>query len=253
MKRNRFKGKNVLVVGGTSGIGLAASKAFFQEGANLIITGRNTETLTTKASEIGNGTLGYQCDVSDMTQIKDLATKVKLEFDNIYTLFYCVGFSSFCSIDSVTEEYWYRIMDINLKGMFFTIQCMLPLMCNPSSIVLAGSIAGRLSLAEAPVYAAAKAGVRSFARSLAADFINKGIRVNVVSPGPTDTPGYRSLRGEDNTELQTICEKEVDAIPMNRIGTPEEVAKTVLFLASSDSSFTTGSEILVDGGEVNLA
>lgn len=253
MTRNRFEGKNVLVIGGNSGIGLAAAKAFSLEGANLIITGRNTETLASKASEIGGSTLAFQCDISNIEQIRGLVVKIKSEFSNIDALFVSVGQCSFCSIDSVTEEEWHWIMDTNLKGMFFTIQGMLPLMANPSSIVLAGSIAGRLAVAESPVYAASKAGVRSLARSLAADFIAKGIRVNVVSPGPTDTPGFRRLKGESDTVQRTVWEKELNAIPMNRLGTPEEVAKTVLFLASSDSSFTTGAEILVDGGEVYLA
>lgn len=253
MTRNRFEGKNVLVVGGNSGIGLVTAKAFSQEGANLIITGRNAETLASKASEIGGRTSAYQCDVSDIGQIKDLVVNVKLEFGNIDVLFISAGQCSFCSVDSVTEEDWHWIMDTNLKGMFFTIQGMLPLMGNPSSIVLTGSIAGRLAVTESPVYAASKAGVRSLARSLAADFVTKGIRVNVVSPGPTDTPAFRKLKGEGGTVQRAVWEKELNAIPMNRLGTPEEVAKTVLFLASSDSSFTTGSEILVDGGEVYLA
>lgn len=253
MTRNRFDGKNVLVVGGNSGIGLAAAKAFSQEGANLIITGRNAETLAIKAREIGDRTSAYQCDVSDIAQIKELVVKVKSEFGYIDALFISAGQCSFCSIDSVTEEDWHWIIDTNLKGMFFTIQGMLPLMGNPSSIVLAGSIAGRLAVAESPVYAASKAGVRSLARSLAADFVTKGIRVNVVSPGPTDTPAFRKLKGEGGTVQRAMWEKELNAIPMNRLGTPEEVAKTVLFLASSDSSFTTGAEILVDGGEVYLA
>lgn len=186
MTRNLFEGKNVLVVGGNSGIGLAAAKAFSQEGANLIITGRNVETLTSKADEIGGRTSAYQCDVTDMEQIKDLVVKVELEFGYIDVLFISAGQYSSGSINSVTEENWDWLMDTNLKGMFFTIQGMLPLMGNPSSIVLMGSIAGRLAVAESPVYAASKAGVRSLARSLAADFVTKGIRVNVVSPGPTD-------------------------------------------------------------------
>ena len=174
MTRNLFEGKNVLVVGGNSGIGLAAAKAFSQEGANLIITGRNVETLTSKADEIGGRTSAYQCDVTDMEQIKDLVVKVELEFGYIDVLFISAGQYSSGSINSVTEENWDWLMDTNLKGMFFTIQGMLPLMGNPSSIVLMGSIAGRLAVAESPVYAASKAGVRSLARSLAADFVTKG-------------------------------------------------------------------------------
>lgn len=251
--KTRFDEKTVLVVGGNSGIGLAAARAFSQEGAKLIISGRNAETLASSVGEIGNGTLSYQCDVSDLAQIKDLAVNVKSAFGYVDVLFFSSGQCSYCSIDLATEEDWHWIMDTNLKGMFFTIQCMLPLMANPSSIVLAGSIAGRLAVADSPVYAASKAGVRSLARSLAADFVTKGIRVNVVSPGPTDTSGYRGLRGKGGIVPREIREKELNAIPMNRLGTPEEVANTVLFLASSDSSFITGSELLVDGGEVCLA
>ena len=136
MTRNLFEGKNVLVVGGNSGIGLAAAKAFSQEGANLIITGRNVETLTSKADEIGGRTSAYQCDVTDMEQIKDLVVKVELEFGYIDVLFISAGQYSSGSINSVTEENWDWLMDTNLKGMFFTIQGMLPLMGNPSSIVL---------------------------------------------------------------------------------------------------------------------
>ncbi len=138
MTRNLFEGKNVLVVGGNSGIGLAAAKAFSQEGANLIITGRNVETLTSKADEIGGRTSAYQCDVTDMEQIKDLVVKVELEFGYIDVLFISAGQYSSGSINSVTEENWDWLMDTNLKGMFFTIQGMLPLMGNPSSIVLMG-------------------------------------------------------------------------------------------------------------------
>lgn len=253
MMNNRFDGKNVLVIGGNSGIGLATAKAFFHEGANLIITGRNAETLASSVIEMGERTSAYQCDVSDMAQIKDLVAKVKVEFGHIDALFFSAGVCSFCSIDSVTEEDWYWTMDTNLKGMFFTIQGMLPLMANPSSIVLAGSIAGRLAVIESPVYAASKAGVRSLARSLAANFVSKGIRVNVVSPGPTDTPAFRELKGKGGTVQREMWEKELNSIPMKRLAKPEEVAKTVLFLASSESSFTTGAEILVDGGEVYLA
>ena len=251
--KTRFDGKTVLVVGGNSGIGLASARAFSQEGAKLIISGRNEETLASTASDIGNGTLAYQCDISDVAQIQGLAEKVKSVFDHIDALFVSSGRCSFCSIDLVTEEDWHWVMDTNLKGLFFTVQAMLPLMSNPSSIVLAGSIAGRLSGAGSPVYAASKAGVRSLARSLAADFVEKGIRVNVVSPGPTDTPAYGRSRAQGDGDPLAILKRDLENIPMKRLAKPEEVANTVLFLSSSDSSFTTGSELLVDGGEVCLA
>jgi NAD(P)-dependent dehydrogenase (short-subunit alcohol dehydrogenase family) len=253
MTKTRFDGKNVLVVGGNSGIGLASARAFSQEGAKLIISGRNTDTLASAASDIGNGILTYQCDVSDVAQIRDLASEVKSVFGYLDALFVSAGSGAFCPIDLVTEEDWNWVMDTNLKGMFFTVQALLPLMSNPSSIVLAGSIAGRLSGAGSPVYAASKAGVRSLARSFAADFVEKGIRVNVVSPGPTDTPAYGRSRTKGDVDLSAILEHDLRSIPMKRLATPDEVANAVLFLASSESSFTTGAEFLVDGGEVYLA
>lgn len=252
MIQARFDKKTVLVIGGNSGIGLAAARAFAQEGANLIISGRNKETLASSVNEIGEDTLFYQCDISDITQIRDLAEKVKIKFGNLDVLFVSAGQCSFCPINLVTEEDWHWVMDTNLKGLFFTVQAMIPLMSNPSSIVLAGSIAGRMAGLEASVYAASKAGVRSLGRSLAAGLIEKGVRVNVVSPGPTDTPIYKRSKTKGYDTPLEIMKQEIKSIPMARLATPEEVANAVLFLASSDSSFITGSEILVDGGEVNL-
>lgn len=252
MAKTRFDRKTVLVVGGNSGIGLAAARAFSQEGAKIIICGRNTETLASSVTDIGNGTLAYQCDISDVTQIQDLARKVKLEFGYLDVLFVSAGQCSFCSIESVTEEDWHWVIDTNLKGLFFTVQAMIPLMSNPSSIVLVGSVAGQRAGPGSSVYAASKAGVRSLGRSLAAGLIEKGVRVNVVSPGPTDTQVYKRSKTKGYDNPLEIMKDEIKSIPMARMATPEEVANTVLFLASSDASFITGSEILVDGGEVNF-
>lgn len=252
MAKVRFDRKTVLVVGGNSGIGFAAARAFSQEGAKLIISGRNAETLASSANNIGNGTLAYQCDISDVTQIKVLAEKVKSQFSCLDVLFVSAGQCSFCTIESVSEKDWHWVMDTNLKGLFFTVQAMIPLMSNPSSIVLAGSVAGRRAGPGASIYAASKAGVRSLGRSLAAGLIEKGIRVNVVSPGPTDTPIYARSKSQGNHNPNEIMKNEIKSIPMARLATPEEVANAVLFLASSDASFMTGSEILVDGGEANF-
>ncbi|HCH7479145.1 MULTISPECIES: SDR family oxidoreductase [Acinetobacter] len=252
MINKRFYGKNILIVGGNSGIGLSAAKLFAQEGANIIITGRNDKTLKSALNEIGKDALSIKCDVSSNKQIEEMASIVRSKFKNLDVLFFSAGQCSFSTIGNVTEEEWHWVMDANLKGLFFTVQAILQMMNNPSSIVLAGSVAGTVSVASAPVYGASKAGLRSLARSLAASFIDKGIRVNVVSPGPTDTPAYGRSRTQDHNPLH-ILNQDLENIPMKRLAMPEEVAKAVLFLASSDSSFTNGAEIFVDGGEVNLA
>lgn len=249
--KQRFLGKSVIVVGGNSGIGLAAAKAFASEGAKVVIAGRNAETLESSAKEIGEGTLTYQVDISDVKTISSLFEQVGASLGKIDALFVNSGRCSFCPIGSVTEEDWHWVQDTNLKGVFFTVQAALPLMSEPSSIVFTGSISGRLANHRAPVYAASKAGLRSLGRSLAAALVDRGIRVNVVSPGPTDTPAYERARKHED-DVPTILEDEVGCIPMKRMGTPEEVAEAVLFLASEDSSFTTGTELLVDGGEASF-
>jgi NAD(P)-dependent dehydrogenase (short-subunit alcohol dehydrogenase family) len=250
--KSRFAGKSVVVVGGNSGIGLAAAKAFANEGARVAIAGRNPETLASSAKEIGNGTSAHQVDISDVKAIDALFNQVRESLGRIDVLFVNSGRCSFCPIGSVTEEDWHWVQDTNLKGVFFTVQAALPLMPNPSSIVLTGSISGRLANPRAPVYAASKAGLRSLGRSLAACLVERGIRVNVVSPGPTDTPAYDRARKHQADQLPVILEDEIACIPMKRMGKPEEVAEAVLFLASDDASFTTGTEFLVDGGEASF-
>jgi len=253
MTRRRFEGKNVVIIGGNSGIGLASARAFADEGANLLVTGRNLNTLASTAEEIGENISTFQCDITDVAQIRAMAARVKEEFETVEALFVSAGSGAFCSIDLVSEDDWHSVMDTNLKGIFFLVQSMYEMMSNPSSIVLAGSIAGRLSGAGSPVYAASKAGVRSLAKSFAAGFVELGIRVNVVSPGPTDTPAYGRSLIKGGVDINAVLEHDLKNIPMKRLATPEEVANMVLFLASSESSFTTGSELLVDGGEVCLA
>lgn len=249
--KHRFNGKTVLVVGGNSGIGLAAAKAFVNEGAKVLIAGRDLNSLRSSALEIGGDTLTFQVDISNLKQISTLFAHVDASLGRIDVLFVSSGRCSFCPIESVTEEDWHWVQDTNLKGVFFTVQAALPLMSASSSIVLTGSIAGRLADPQAAVYAASKAGLRSLSRSLAAELVDREIRVNIVSPGPTDTPAYaRSRRHE--TIPASIAQEEVEKIPMKRMGRPEEVAEAVLFLASDDASFITGTELIVDGGEVNL-
>ena len=251
MKR-RFEGKSVVVIGGNSGIGLAAAKAFANEGARVAVGGRNPDTLASAVNEIGKQASAHEVDISDVKAIRSLFDELRQSLGRVDVLFVNSGRCSFCPIEAVTEEDWHWVQDTNLKGVFFTVQAALPLMPNPSSIVFTGSISGRLSNPRAASYAASKAGLRSLGRSLAAAFVDRGIRVNVVSPGPTDTPAYERARKHEASQLPLILEDEIASIPMKRMGRPEEVAQAVLFLASEDASFTTGTEFLVDGGEASL-
>jgi NAD(P)-dependent dehydrogenase (short-subunit alcohol dehydrogenase family) len=184
----RFLDKVAVVIGGNSGIGLASAKAFASEGARVAITGRDPDTLKAAVSEIGQDAVSYRSDIADLTQIETLFAQLRTDPGRIDVLFVNAGVGAFLPIEAVTEADWDRIQDINLKGVFFTVQKALPLMSKGASIVLTGSIGALKGLPTGSVYAASKAGLRALGRSLAAEFVGRGIRVNVVSPGPVDTP-----------------------------------------------------------------
>jgi NAD(P)-dependent dehydrogenase (short-subunit alcohol dehydrogenase family) len=249
---DRFTGKNVVVIGGNSGIGLAAARAFAQEGGQVVITGRAAHTLHSAEIEIGHGALAIRSDISDIGQIAALFTQLGPQLGHIDVLFVNAGIGAFQPIEKVTEQDWDNIHDVNLKGVFFTVQQALPLLRAGSSIVLTGSIGALKGIPAGSVYAASKAGLRALGRCFAAELVGKGIRVNVVSPGPTDTPIIERTGGLPLQAIPALRAQMIRNVPMHRMGTPEEVAAAVLFLASSESAFVTGTDFLVDGGAASF-
>jgi NAD(P)-dependent dehydrogenase (short-subunit alcohol dehydrogenase family) len=248
----RFSGKHVVVIGGNSGIGLAAARAFAREGAQVVITGRSPETLQSAAEYIGRAAVAIRSDIADVAQIRALFAQLAAQLGHIDVLFVNAGIGAFQAIEKVTEQDWDSIHGINLKGVFFTVQQSLPLLRKGSSIVLTGSIGALKGIPTGSVYAASKAGLRALGRCFAAELVGKGIRVNVVSPGPTETPIMGRTAGLPPQAIAAIREQMIRNTPMHRMGTPEEVAAAVLFLASSDSAFVTGIDFLVDGGAASF-
>ncbi len=248
----RFNAKNVVIIGGNSGIGLSAARAFAQEGAHVLITGRAEATLRSAAVEIGHGAIAIRSDIGDVAQIRQLFTELTAQLGHIDVLFVNAGIGAFQPIDKVTEQDWDSIHGINLKGVFFTVQQALPLLRKGSAIVLTGSIGALKGIPTGSVYAASKAGLRALGRCFAAELVGKGIRVNVVSPGPTDTPIIGRTAGLPPQAIPAIREQMIRNTPMHRMGTPEEVAAAVLFLASHESAFVTGIDLLVDGGAASF-
>ncbi|HSV35330.1 MAG TPA: SDR family oxidoreductase [Ramlibacter sp.] len=248
----RFQDKVALVIGGNSGIGLAAAQAFAAEGAQVVITGRDAATLQSAAAAIGPDTLALQADVADLAATDRVMQAVRERHGRIDALLVNAGVGTFAPVREVTEALWDQVHGINLKGSFFAAQKALPLMGRGSAIVFTGSIGSVLALPGNSIYAAAKAGLRAAARILAAELVGEGIRVNVVSPGPTETPILRRNVGMSPEAEHALREQMIANTPMKRMGEPQEIAKAVLFLASSDASFITGVDLFVDGGVVEL-
>ena len=249
----RFAGRVAVVIGGNSGIGLATAKAFAAEGARVVITGRDTDTLRTALQEIGHGAVAHRSDIADLGQIEALFTRLGSDLGGrIDVLFVNAGVGAFLPIEAVTEADWDRIQDTNLKGVFFTVQKALPLLHKGGSIILTGSIGALKGIPTGSVYAASKAGLRALGRSFAAALVGRGIRVNVVSPGPVETPIIYRTGGLPAEAVPALREQMIANTPMRRMGAPEEVAAAVLFLASDGAGFVTGIDFLVDGGAASF-
>lgn len=244
----RFEGKVAVVLGGNSGMGLASAIAFAQEGAKVAITGRNEETLASAAEQIGPGTLAVRSNISDVAATAAFFAKVADRFGKIDALFINSGVGAFLPLEQVTEEDWDRIVSINLKGPYFAVQKAVPHMSGDSAIVINSSIAWAKGLPHNSVYAATKGGIRALVRNFGVELVDRGIRVTSISPGPIDTPIITRTQGLPLEEVEATKEIMISAVPMRRMGRPEEAAKTVLFLASSDASFITGIDMFVDGG-----
>lgn len=244
---NKLAGKVAIVTGGTSGIGLATAQRFAAEGAHVFITGRRQAELDAAAKQIGANVTGVQGDVSNLADLDRLYAVVKREKGRIDVLFANAGGGEFAPLGSITEEHFDKAFGINVKGLLFTVQKALPLFQDGGSIILNASIAGCKGLEAFSVYSATKAAVRSFARSWTVDLKHRKIRVNAVSPGPIETPGVGRLASTE-AEVEQLKKAFVAAVPMDRMGSADEVAKAVVFLASDDSSYVTGIELFVDGG-----
>ncbi len=244
----RFQGKCVVVLGGNAGIGLAAARQFRDEGAKLALTGRNPETLAAAADEVG--ALGIVSDMGTIAQSAAAMAEIGEKLGGIDVLFVNAGVGGFAPVTEITEHFWDGIHAVNLKGAFFAIQKALPLMRDGGSIVITGSIGSITAVPGNAVYAAAKAGIRAVARILATELLPRRIRVNVVSPGPTDTEIFkRDASAEEIAKLRGFF---AGIVPIGRMGTPEEVANAAVFLASDQASFINGVDLYVDGGCVEL-
>ncbi len=243
----KLDGKIALVTGGNSGIGLATAKRFVNEGAYAFITGRRDTELAAAAKEIGRNVTGVQGDVANLADLDRLFAQIKREKGKLDIVFANAGVAKYAPFGEITEEFYDSIFDINVKGLLFTVQKALPLLPDGASIILNASIVGSKGLSSNSVYSATKAAVRSFARTWTTDLKPRRIRVNAVSPGSIDTPGLSDLlasseAGEQRRKMITSI------VPLGRFGTPDEIAKAVVFLASDDSSYVTGTELFVDGG-----
>jgi NAD(P)-dependent dehydrogenase (short-subunit alcohol dehydrogenase family) len=243
----KLEGKIGLITGGNSGIGLATAKQFVNEGAYVFITGRRDPELTAAVKEIGRNVTGVQGDVSNLGDLDRLFAQIKREKGRLDIVFANAGVARFAPFGTITEEFYDSIFNINVKGLLFTVQKALPLLPEGASIILNASIVGSKGLPANSVYSATKAAVRSFARTWTTDLKDRRIRVNAVSPGSTDTPGLSDLLASTETGQQRL-KMISNSIPLGRLGTPDEVAKAVVFLASGESSYITGTELFVDGG-----
>ena len=247
----RYAGKTVVVTGGNSGIGLATAKLFHDEGANVAISGRDQKTLDEAVKIIGPGTLAVKADVAKLADIDNLYEQVAAKFGKIDAIFANAGIAKFAPIDATSEQMFDETFDINVKGMYFTLAKAIPHLNDNAGIVLNSSVVNSLGTPNASVYAASKAAVRSLARTFASELVGRGIRVNVVSPGPITTPIF-GLTGLPQAMVDEFSETIKNENPMKRFGTPEEVGYAVLFLASAEASYITGVNLNVDGGRGQL-
>jgi NAD(P)-dependent dehydrogenase (short-subunit alcohol dehydrogenase family) len=244
----RFEGKCVVILGGNAGIGLAAARMFRAEGAKLAITGRDTASLTATAAELD--ALAIRSDMGVIADSQAAMAEIAERLGGIDVLFVNAGVGGFAPIPEVTEEFWDGIHSVNLRGAFFAIQAALPHIRDGGSIVITGSIGSIAAVPGNVAYAAAKAGLRAVARILGVELLPRKIRVNMVSPGPTDTEIFK--RGASDDEIAGVRAMLSDVVPMKRMGEAEEVARAVLFLASAEASFINGVDLFVDGGCVEL-
>lgn len=248
---SNLQGKVVVITGGNSGIGLAAAQEFAQQGAKVAIFGRNADTLAEAAQQVGGEVLAVQGEVTQMADLERLFAETEATLGKVDALFVNAGVGRFAPVEAVSEEMVDEMININFKGAFFTIQKALPHMNDGAAIVLNTSINATLGMPNTSIYAASKAAMSSLVRTLSADLLARGIRVNAVSPGPVETP-LLNRTGLPTEAVAGFKQFVTGQIPIKRMGHPAEIAKAVAFLASPDSSFIVGTEVVADGGMSQL-
>lgn len=244
----RFAGRTVVILGGNAGIGLAAARLFRREGATLAITGRNAATLQAAAAELE--ALGLRADMGIVSESSAAMAEIGEAMGGIDVLFVNAGVGGFAPITEVTEDFWDGIHAVNVRGAFFAIQKALPLMRDGGAIVITGSIGSVAAVPGNVAYAAAKAGLRAAARIVGKELLPRRIRVNMVSPGPTDTEIFK--RDASQQEIEAMRTTLAGVVPMGRMGSAEEIAHAVLFLASDEARFINGVDLYIDGGCIEL-
>ncbi len=247
----KLEGKVAVITGANTGIGLASAKRFAQEGARVFMTGRRQAELDRAVAEVGSMARGVQGDVAVLADLDRLYSTVREEAGQIDVLLANAGMAEFLPLSDITEEHYERTFATNVKGTLFTVQKALPLLCDGASVILTGSTTGVTGTPAFSVYSASKAAIRNFARSWILDLAPRRIRVNVLVPGATSTPGVRGLTQTDE-QHDAFVAVMIAAIPLGRMANPDETASAALFLASDESSFVNGSELFVDGGSAQI-
>ena len=247
----KLTGKIAVITGGNSGMGLATAKRFVEEGAHVVITGRREKELAEAAAFIGRNVTTVAGDVSNLKDLDRLYAVVKEKHGHIDILFANAGGGTVAPLATATESHFDKIFDVNVKGLFFTVQKALPLFKDGGSIILNASIVSVKGTAALSVYSATKAAVRSFARSWTTDLKDRKIRVNAISPGPIETPGLAGL-AQTEEQRQGLYTQLASTVPLGRLGQPDEIARAAVFLASDDASYVAGIELFVDGGAVQV-
>lgn len=244
-------GKVAVITGGNSGIGRATAAEFARAGASVVISGRDQETLSQSAATIVGEVLAVQADVTRLGDLDSLFEQTEQKYGKVDVLFINAGMAVLKPMSDITEDDFNSVMDINFKGAYFTLQKALPYLNDGASVILNTSINAHIGMPSTTVYAASKAALSSLIRTVSGELLSRGIRVNAVSPGPIETPFFGRL-GMDEGQMQGMAESIVGQVPAGRFGKPDEIAKVVAFLASSDSSFLLGTEITADGGMSQL-
>lgn len=249
---DKLSGKIALITGGNSGLGFATAQRFIAEGAHVFITGRRQAELDAAVKELGPRATAIRGDVSSLPDLDRLFAAIKAQKGRLDILFANAGLGEFAPLGKITEEHFDKIFGVNVRGTLFTVQKALPLMPDGATIIVNASIVSIKGFPAFGVYAATKAALRSFVRTWAVDLKDRKIRVNAVSPGTVVTPAYKSGLGMSDKEIEDFEARAAAATPLGRAGTPDEIAKAVVFLASDDSSYITGIELFVDGGAAQI-